>query len=205
MRADTPFACAHRRMSQIVSLLTGMNGWFNPNDPGMEFSGLVAYNSSYTSMRWSMTYIPQPDFSYSGFSGPYYGVEHTTAGWAQTFDNETRYSQPGQVYPNVSYVSSFIRDYFATSLCPKVDSTVFGALSTTAITNGSTTVCVYNCGLLPWRFSRTYAAAGSSTPAVTVPSQRFSMAFSGINALDFRTNNHIAFDRDLFQYRWPTT
>lgn len=189
-------------MSYFISVNNGFYGWNYPSDPGMEFLGLKAYNSSYTGMRWAMTYIPEPDLSYNGGPVmPYYDQSNTTLGWLQTYDNAVRYAQAGQSYPGISYAASTLRDDLANGICPPVDPNNYGAITTTALTNASVTVCVYNCGLLPWRFSRTYAAAGSGSVPVTVPYQRFSMAFSGINTVDFQTNNHIAFDRDLFQLR----
>ena len=189
-------------MSIQVSFQTGFGGWTYPSDPGMELLGMVAYNSSYTGMRWGMTYIPEPDTSYNGGAPmPYYDPTYTIPQWIQNFDTAVRYPKAGQTYPGVSNAASIIRNSLETGFCPAIDTTVYGALGTTALTNASVTVCVYNCGVMPWRFSRTYAAAGSGSPPVTVPYQRFSMAFSGINTLDFQTNNHIAFNRDLFQLR----
>ena len=188
-------------MGQVISYQNGFYSYYLPSDPGMEFLGLTAYNSTYTGMRWGMTYIPQPDSNFTGTPTPYYDPSSTTASWVQQFDTAVRFSKAKQTYPGVSAATSFIRDALVIQFCPYIDINVFGTLSTTALANGTGTICVYNCGLLPWTFSRTYATAGSGSTPVTVPNQRFSMVFTGINTLDFQTNNHIAFDRDLFQLR----
>ena len=190
------------RISQSLSLQSGIQGWNYPSDPGMEFLGMTAYNASYTGMRWAFTYIAEPDSAFQDQPvQPYISADHTPLGWLQQYDNQVRFAQAGQPYANVTYAASSMRNILATVFCPPADPNEYGAITTTALTNASVTVCVYNCGVLPWRFSRTYAAAGSTRLPVTVPYQRFSMTFSRINAVDFQTNNHIAFDRDLFQLR----
>ena len=188
------------RMTTLLSYQNGIQGWF-VSRAGMEFLGMTAYNSSYTGTRWGMTYIPQPNFTYAGTIYSYYEATYTTAEWVQRFDNIMRFPQAGQPYPGVPYGISYMQFMMAEYWCPAIDPSVYGTLSATPLTNASSTVCVYNCGLLPWRFSRSYAPAGSNSLPVTVPYQRFSMSFSGINTVDFQTNNHIDFDRDLFQLR----
>lgn len=184
-------------MGDVLALesVSGFQGWSSPNDGGIEFLGLTAVSSSYTSARWAVTYIPQAAGFYTG----------AAASLTANLDDAVRNSRPGQQTPGVPYIVSEWNRWLSagpgSTVCPAIDPAAFGILSATAVSSPSDTVCVFNCGVLPWRQSITYAADTGNSTAVVAPYQRFTMTFSGVSAGPFNTNDHISFDRDLFQQR----
>lgn len=188
-------------MGDVLALdsLSGFDKWKSPNDGGIEFLGLTAINTSYSSARWAITYIPQAPGFYSG----------TASSLVTNLDDAVRYSRPGQLTPGVPFIVSEWNRWLSagtgSTVCPAIDPAAFGVLSARADSTASETVCVFNCGVLPWRQSITYAADTGNSSAVLVPYQLFTMTFSGIDASAFNTNDHIGFDRDLFQQRCEST
>ncbi len=87
-------------------------------------------------------------------------------------------------------------------MCPGIAADVFGYMTPVPLSTANSTVCVLNCGTLPWTFSRTYAAVTHNATATFAPYQAFSMAFPAIDATAFQTNDHVAFDRDQFLQRY---
>ena len=87
-------------------------------------------------------------------------------------------------------------------MCPAIPSNVFGYMTPLPLSTANSTVCVLNCGPLPWVFSRTYAAATKNATATFAPYQAFGMVFPAIDATAFKTNDHVAFDRDQFLQRY---
>lgn len=165
------------------SLFSGMNGWNIPSDPGIEYLGISTSNSTYVGLHYAFTYIPE--------SALYY--QDTTANMLNKLDT---YFQPG----GAALFQSEAHDTFISNTT-EFTSTNYGTPTVKNLTGITTTVCVYNCGVLPWTFSRGYAASGSNTTAVNIPYQRFSMLFSNIDTYNFQVNNHVGFDRDSFQLR----
>ena len=178
-RSHRVFACHSTSGVVADSYYSGLNGWYLPNNSGLEYMGVSNYNSTYTGFRYALTYISEPALYY----------QDTVPNMLTKLDtfplNASRFKE------EVSYVFS----YLSSTITPSI----YGTPSLKNLTGITTTVCVYNCGVLPWKFSRAYATTNST--AVTVPYQRFSMLFCGINTYDFQTNNHVSFDRDSFQLR----
>lgn len=165
------------------SAVSGLNGWNLPSDSAMEYLGISSSNSTFTGFRYAYTYIPEPDLYF----------QNSTANMLKNLDS---ISQPGAA----SQFQAAATNVFTTNT-NEFTSSVYGTLSIKNLTGATTTVCVYNCGVLPWTFSRTYAANTGNSTAVNVPYQRFSMLFSGIDTYNFQTNNHVSFNRDTFQLR----
>ena len=86
-------------------------------------------------------------------------------------------------------------------MCPTMRADAFGYMTPVPLSTANSTVCVLNCGPLPWAFVRTYAAATKNATATLAPFQAFSMVLPGINTSAFQTNDHVAFDRDQFLQR----
>ena len=120
--------------------------------------------------------------------GPYPGG---TAGYQQSTSS------------GISWLEFAWNDYFLFNypMCPAMLATVFGYMTPVPLSTANSTVCVLNCGPLPWSFSRTYATAMHNATATFAPYQAFSLAFPGINTAAFQTNNHVTFDRDQFLQR----
>lgn len=185
-------------MGDVLALdsLSGFVGWSSPKDGGIEFLGLTAVNSSYSIARWGLTYIPQPAGFYSGSSKTL----------TVNLDDAVRNSRPGQLVPGVPFIISewdrWLSGGPGSPVCPSIDPTVYGILSIKQVSEPTDTICVFNCGMLPWRSAVTYSAMTGNDSAVFVPYQRFTMTFSGIDAAAFRINDHISFNRDVFQQRY---
>ena len=121
--------------------------------------------------------------------GPYPGA---LAGYQQ---NTTGISWLEDAWNHYSFLSFY-------PMCPAIPVDLFGYMTPVPLSTASSTVCVLNCGVLPWKFSRTYAAATRNATATSAPYQAFSMVFPGISAAAFQTNDHVAFDRDQFLQRY---
>ncbi len=87
-------------------------------------------------------------------------------------------------------------------MCPAILANVFGYMTPVPLSTANSTVCVLNCGPLPWTFTRIYAASTHNAAATFAPYQAFSMIFPGINSTAFQANDHVAFDRDQFLQRY---
>ena len=92
--------------------------------------------------------------------------------------------------------------FLSVSMCPTIEASVFGYMTPVPLSNASSTVCVLNCGPLPWTFVRTYAAATKNATATFAPYQAFSTVLPGISAAAFQANDHVTFDRDQFLQRY---
>lgn len=169
------------------SLFSGITGWYIPSDPGLEYLGISTSNSTYVGLHYAFTYIPEPAMYY----------QDTTANMLNKLDT---YFQPG----GAALFQSEAHDVFLSNTL-EFNSTNYGYPTVKNLTGITTTVCVYNCGVLPWTFSRAYAASGSNSTAVNIPYQRFSMLFSGIDTYKFQVNNHVGFNRDIFQLRYANS
>lgn len=164
------------------SAFSGLLGWNYPNNPGLEYLGVSYSNATYTGFHFAFTFVPAP--------AGYY--QDTPANMLATLDSFFQPSSP----PFINEINMIF-----TSLNTAVNPLVYGTPSIKNLTGITNTVCVFNCGLLPWTFVKTYAASGSNIVPVNVPYQRFSMWFTGIDTYGFQTNNHVTFNRDTFQLR----
>ena len=152
-----------------ASTSAGLTLWQNVSSPGIELVSLIDAGGGTTQATWAVTYLPAAGPTYTG--DPTTQLSGLIAHLA-----EASYTL---VLPNAATITCHSNRIFCNAYlrinelaCPSINVTLWGAAAPVVTPYpSSTSVCVTNCGVLPWHLVVTYAAATGNWTALSAPRQ----------------------------------